>query len=541
MKKGGFLLGSALLVSGIFLGIAAMEAGLRLKRGAPPREPYDENFYWAYINIYDDFYAKDSALNAYVSRRLRSKSSRFGVQKAAGEKRVFIIGESVAFLFEEDVLRKKLKEALPSFDWKVFNCGMGGYDSYRILRIAREVPKYKPDLVILLMEHNDGYHNPVRINHLKYRYPVLARFWVTRMLTDYLAPAVRLNGFQEAMEQFETGLTKITEVFEKKDIPLVVCTLPLNHAVPFELSDGDYRDREYFAVWRLLEKNPEKLKRSVAQKDRWRFSYYLARACDRTGDRKAALGYYANNRTKIDRIGKITQLAQRSGGKVILSDINRLVMEMGGGSPGFEFFHDSIHFWPPMYELISDEIVKAVFDAEKQGYTHLAGRPDEWRMGRYVPSDPKAVLAAGRKTLDVDYYQHFGGMVLNVEGLGTEFKKELLRNWLRINPGMVLRFRDEKSRVLEPVTERKEEKWNQCLALVGEALREEGYDRESLAYLDEAIAADDRNELGYLFRGLWHYDRGRRRDAEKDFGELKRIQPQYDWLSVKYLESLERT
>ena len=84
----------------------------------------------------------------------REEVKKYSVSKDENKKRIFILGESIARLYPEDMLEKELSKYFNNVD--VINVGMGSYDSYRIEKISKEMVQFKPDYVVLIIGNNDG-------------------------------------------------------------------------------------------------------------------------------------------------------------------------------------------------------------------------------------------------------------------------------------------------------------------------------------------------------------------------------------------------
>ncbi len=86
-----------------------------------------------------------------VPGRSQGRDFSFIMPKPKGVKRIFIVGESVAGLmyWQIPLVKKSIKNA------EIINCGMGAYDSGRILDVFREAMDYAPDLMVLLSGNNE--------------------------------------------------------------------------------------------------------------------------------------------------------------------------------------------------------------------------------------------------------------------------------------------------------------------------------------------------------------------------------------------------
>ncbi len=89
---------------------------------------------------------------------------RFSVQKGPRTKRVFCLGESTmeGFPYEFNptppyLLRDRLRAALPMDTIEVLNVGLSAIGSYVVLDFMQELLRYKPDLFVVYLGHNEFY------------------------------------------------------------------------------------------------------------------------------------------------------------------------------------------------------------------------------------------------------------------------------------------------------------------------------------------------------------------------------------------------
>ena len=111
---------------------------------------------WAYLDIHEPFFIiKDDTF--FIQRqdlwRPRKNIIRYNLKKDKNKKRIFILGESVARDFKENILYDELSKYL---DIEIINVGMGSYDSYRIEKISKELKLLSPDWIIICIGNNDG-------------------------------------------------------------------------------------------------------------------------------------------------------------------------------------------------------------------------------------------------------------------------------------------------------------------------------------------------------------------------------------------------
>jgi tetratricopeptide (TPR) repeat protein len=532
-----------LVLIGIFMGLIVAEIGLRLKNGAPKQQPYDEDFYWEFVDIYTPFYKKDKEHGFYVSQRKRSKKSKFAVKKPFNEKRVFIIGESFALQYEKDILQDKLTKILPAYNWNVINCGMAGYDSYRILLIAKELPKYDPDLVVLLMGNNTGSHNPIEISYLKYKYPLIGKTWVTSILSNYIERERKVNK-KDMIQEYRNNLDKIANIFNKNNIVSVICTLPRN----VQVNDMSFDDKDMFTIWWISQKKTSKIDKILTLEAREKYWYYAAKAYDINNRKAEAERLYKKNIIVSEENMAADKLAKQNRKYIVLADIYAQIMKLCDNKPGYKYFIDAIHVYPPIYNIVTDEIIKSIYNWEKQENYKLFSNNNNWNWGEYHVSNVNEVFNEINRLLTVEFCADL--LNRNIPWLGMhncnndrpyESYKNMFTEWIKINKKIIPGLQKYKNKIMKKVKENKDKEiiWGKYLAVTGEAFRETGYYKEALLYLNESIESDINNHLGYFYRGLWYYDRGNINLARKDFDRLKSIKPEFNWLTVEYLKSLE--
>ena len=112
-------------------------------------------------------------LNRTVARRYFSQpgiappevhDDLFEVDKQSNTKRIFMLGESTMAGYPFDynatapsLLRDRLSQALPQFNFEVVNAGLAAINSYTVLEFTKELMQYQPDAFIVYAGHNEFY------------------------------------------------------------------------------------------------------------------------------------------------------------------------------------------------------------------------------------------------------------------------------------------------------------------------------------------------------------------------------------------------
>ncbi|MCX6171103.1 MAG: tetratricopeptide repeat protein [Ignavibacteriales bacterium] len=143
--------------------IGVLELGLRLFHFGPDLSLFVEK------EIYGTTYY---VMNPLVKARYFPQSSfaeemttdYFRVPKPQGTFRIFCLGGSTAAGFPywrnasfASFLHQRLSRLFPERNIEVINLGMTAINSYTVLDIAKELPKYEPDLIIVYDGHNEFY------------------------------------------------------------------------------------------------------------------------------------------------------------------------------------------------------------------------------------------------------------------------------------------------------------------------------------------------------------------------------------------------
>jgi Flp pilus assembly protein TadD/lysophospholipase L1-like esterase len=142
-----------------FLGLALIEGALRLV-WSPPISTEDP--FVGFSAIHPLFTVKDGVATTSAARQRYFNKESFPVEKGKNTFRVFSFGESTTYGHPFDGrtaysrwLQDLLKAACPEKNVEVINAGGISYASYRIVHLVEESLKYRPDLVIIYVGHNE--------------------------------------------------------------------------------------------------------------------------------------------------------------------------------------------------------------------------------------------------------------------------------------------------------------------------------------------------------------------------------------------------
>lgn len=144
--------------------LAVLEIGLRLLAEDPAGQGVD---YDPVVDLHQlkPLFELDQQTGSYeipASRYNFFRPASFPAQKAAGAKRIFVLGGSTVqgrpYATETAFstwLLLRLQAADPDSEFQVINCGGVSYASYRVARILEEVLRYQPDAIVLYTGHNE--------------------------------------------------------------------------------------------------------------------------------------------------------------------------------------------------------------------------------------------------------------------------------------------------------------------------------------------------------------------------------------------------
>ncbi|MFH1368962.1 MAG: SGNH/GDSL hydrolase family protein [Elusimicrobiota bacterium] len=526
----------SLIIFGIVLGLLLLETAAQLIKGTPPPLDTDKTFAtYTYVDIYKDFFKLDRSKGMYRNARWRSKPSEFPDFKRFNEKRVFIIGESVAFYFQDQFLLEKLKIIAPQYDWKVINCGMSSYDSYRIGIVFKEIVKYEPDLVIIMNGNNVGLVNPVKINHWIYKYRVLARFWVTRAVTNFLNPPVSLKK-AELDELFRKNMSEIAAAAKKRGIPLALFTLPLNHHLPVEMTA--YENHEFFSALWLIDKNPKKaieLFEKIRTPEN-RYCWFLARSYEKLGQPLKAEQYYRENIDKLHyEVNEIIREIAEGDPSVLVVDYAKYVLEKTRDNPGFEVFFDECHFWPILNYPVAEQIIECVYGHNLKFNTSILFKPQEADFEKFKSTltDWNGLLKDNMKLIETQkeycFYQFIHELTKPSWDRNVN-SNQICGYYYKFIPNFFEDFINYAPKSLDNM--------DYALSRVGETLKEHNNYEKARFYFSKSIAQNPELALTYMFRGLCYYDMGNKEIADMDFATLKMKDNRFEWLNSAYLDSL---
>jgi len=522
-----------LVFAGMLAGLLIFELSVRILKGSPKSNEIKS----MYLEIYDDFFKLDSRNQSLTNIRSGSKRSSFPLRRSNNEKLVFIAGESVAYENEDEYLQRYFEKVFPEFKWHIVNVGCCGYDAYRINLVIHDIIRYKPDLLILMMGNNPPL-SPARITVLPYRNKYLSLFWAPRIIAKVLFPDIVISK-NYFVSYFEKYFNDICVTATAQNIPVAACVLPQNNRTPqnelvfrsWYSQDELFFRKLSFAFWWLLYRDPERITHSGITHSLRVDEWLLAKYYEKVGRKKEAdICFKSRPLNKEIRI--IRDVAARCPG-VITVDFAARIEQF---DPGYNFFIDRCHYWPPGYQLLADEIFKSLY-----AHRSSIGLPaDEYRWKRYWDN----VLSDKKVEGDIRQYKYIFCKMQGVDSLryfahwpqtlaGLESYKNI---WQTDKQGCedvlkcALASKDMETR----------RRGAAVSLLLGEILREKSCYAQAFKCFENSRQKDMNTSDLYFFRGLCYYDIKDDMRADNDFRLLALLDSGFKWLNCGYLHSIEK-
>lgn len=318
----------ALFISEIFLRLFINKSNLNNIKIAFDFKK-NEFVQWAYLDIRKNFFhIQDDQF--YIQRYDLWKPSNdqeyYPINKIKNKKRIFIVGESTARNFNKNILYDFVSKY---FDVEIINSGMGGYDSYRIEKITKEIKNFKPDWVILLIGNNDGINNyfcspkiePVDINILSYKYSIFNKIRTLNLLSNLITPAIILDK-DNVEDNFKNNVRKIIK--NLKNTKIIFCDLPNN---------------EQYQVGDIFESIKQRISLKIYNNSLW----------------KNTLDYKA----LFLRMNFLKELSNKYD-NLFITNLTDIIKMFTGGKIDYNVFIDNYHFTDATYILLSEIITKII-------------------------------------------------------------------------------------------------------------------------------------------------------------------------------------
>jgi len=291
-------------------------------------------FKWAYIDIHKPFFTIGKKFFSVKREDIffPYKKKRYLLKKENNAKRIFILGESVAKLYPEEILKKELSYHFNNIE--IINAGMGAYDSYRIEKISKELKSLQPDYVIVCIGNNDGIPNvwsgcaidPVDIDYLPYKYPIIKKFKSLSLISKLVCPEIKLTK-DNVEKNFQKNIIKILDNLKFTNV--IFCVLPNN---------------EYFRKGDIFTNIVQEESKEYYLKNIWKnsFEYSLF----------------------LKRMEFLKQMSIKHK-NVYIADLADTLKKYTNNNLGYNVFIDDCHFSDATYLLLSKLIVNIIVKKDK--------------------------------------------------------------------------------------------------------------------------------------------------------------------------------
>lgn len=293
-------------------------------------------------------YFKEGPPGFFSAARTGAKAAGFTGAKAPGELRVFVLGESAAGLLGPG--------PGDTGGAGVINCGMAGYDSYRIDGVLRETLRHEPDLLVLLSGNNEGNLDACpgpSAAWRRLRRRADEKFYSLITAANGLPPAVNAS-----LAAHERRLRAMASRARRAGAPLVICSLPANALMPPEAAVPADSAEFYRGEAALLRGDSAGARAAFAEwlagapADPLRH-YYSGLAAAAAGDNRAAAELLARaaslapgqERASRERNAMLARVAREEG--ACFADLEgAFTAAAPGGITGFGQFTDGVHWRP---------------------------------------------------------------------------------------------------------------------------------------------------------------------------------------------------
>jgi tetratricopeptide (TPR) repeat protein len=535
--------------------LCATEACLRKLNGNPPVEPDPPQFKYKYVDIYKNFFEKSLYKDNKIfyetvpeKRLYRNNNMEFPATKDPETLRFFILGGSVAEDFFKFPLGTFLKSLIPDKNFEIINCGMGSYDSYRASLVAREIIAYSPDLVIVISGNNENYDR-YKINLTAYYInKFLRKLWVYRNLQGYVASWIKehqpdysiIRVREKHLRIYEKNIRAIVRTLQTKNVPLVLCTIPVNFKdcppgsdpildKQFFLSSFLSENKDYDGAIRGFQKyltdNPDNQDNRLC----W---YFLGRSYEGIKDYSKAKEYYLKARDwgfATDGAGSTSNEIIRKicrDKKVVLGDLEKLFMQVSpNGLCGRELFYDYCHLYPGSYSLFAECIIQAIFENKKL-CVNLFGKTKAIPESLLSPGKQRDFFHDGDTDLMVwtTVWRIFEDKINKIDSNEVDWacNEQILsysKTLYLMDPDIFWKLQFMEESIVDEFSQNPWIKdffvikykiyskilWSRLLYYIGETYRRLGQYHKALTLFDKSVSLNGTDHLPYLGRALTHY------------------------------------
>ncbi len=342
----------------------------------------------------------------------------FPVQKPENSFRIFCVGGSTTVGYPygyvgsfSSFLRDRLKAVFPERHIELINLGMTATNSFTALDIARELPEYSPDLILVYDGHNEFYGafgvasresmagsrslTFFSLRLLRFKTYLLMRDGLRRVRSIFSGKAadgdtgtmmerlakgqyipLQSQVYRDGLETFRENVLALKELCETNDIPLVLSTqasnlrdqppfvsTPLGDLPPDQRSEFNEHFNKGLTEWMegRIDSSPLHFQRSLTYDSlNADARYRLAQALDSLHDNAGAMREYVKARD-------CDQLRFRTS-----SDFNFMLRSMGNATSTFVVDVESVFAAHSPDGIIGKELILEHLHPNERGYFLMA-------------------------------------------------------------------------------------------------------------------------------------------------------------------------
>ncbi len=548
----------------LFLPLFILEMILYSYNGPTGKESDPPFFKYYNVDIHNPFFKKSSMENrdVYTPQRLYDyfrHANSFSSIKGSNTIRIFILGGSVAHDWtgpEALFFKDALEDLIPDKDFELINCGMDGYDSYRVSLLVEEVLNYKPDLIIVLSGNNETLRDPTKVNlTIYYLNKHLRRFWTYRNAQDALLrflenmDPMTSRKRRKKLADYEANLKLILKMAEAKKVPVILSTLPVS-LKDYPMVVNRPLDRQFFLASFLFEKGDyrdaiDEINRFLNTKpgDSCGFRL-LGRIYEAKGDYEEAKKYYLKALDLSFGLG--SPHASPASNKIVrkiciqekagLADLEAAFMNIARhGLTGREQFFDKCHWYPEYYSLVTETVLMEIMENDRIYYGIFDS--DKYRSNSFLIPHDFPLLEVGikndpviRNQIKTAVWDTVWRQTIGLEDILNEAAVECFKTVHFMNPEVLWKMKDSREDMKKMVLDKKqnlllgkdhkdldfEKGWLKVLYYIGETYRRLKLYDESLQYFNKAIAMDESYYSPYIGRALVYYALGERQKVKEN-------------------------
>ncbi|MBU0468958.1 MAG: tetratricopeptide repeat protein [Candidatus Omnitrophica bacterium] len=508
-----------------------------------------DSFKYAYGDIYKKLYKKKFRDGKFVyssQRQYFSDYKDFPIVKPSDTIRIIFLGGSFTFDWAGNITLPV--DLVPGKKLEIINAGMPGYDSYRVEIIAKEMLLYDPDLIVLLSGNNEYF--PEQGINLKAYYinDFLTRFSLYRKLkknmTTYKKERAVVDSDQakQIYLNYHKNLRSIVDSANKKGIPIILCTLPLN--LTGSLSDVQEPVNKLFIEAKVLLENGDYGKAIDRFNDYLQENpgdmlghYFLGRAHEKNKNYNEAKNHYSlakevmvvSDTSNTEKNGIVRKIAKEEGTGLL--DLEEIFTKIApNGLTGMEQFRDHCHIWEEYVPLVDRSLIKIILQNNTIYSKLFDSNKTKEKLEEYTTNIETPMFKEIVEN-DENWERITFHAVINSIQANNKFSEQsllFLETLYLMDPNSLwniqysekyinrLLNQDPYSRKTILANNEFSQNWYRVLSHVGETYRRLRKYEEALVYFDTSIDFNQDDYASYLGRSLTYHSLNNKQKAKRD-------------------------